>query len=478
MKFQKYFSLILIFLASFFAFYNLQKSSLSNWDEGLYAQIMSEFIQSPSLLSSVSGQIWLDKPPVGFWIQSLGMIMFGENNFGIRFVGSIFFVASILVFYHLIKKIYSPITALVASLAFLLCGALYHSHMIRTGDLEQIYLFFTLLGFWLYVESWKKQNVLWAVGLATGFAFMTRGYIAILNLGIIILHILITKKYIPFGWKRLCIMIGTFAAIVVPWHLYAYIAAPERFVSTYLEYQTISRVTNAIEGHKELPSFYISSLSQQLGWVIMPFFLGAIIYLIIRIKKYKTDEDILWLLWITVFSLALQLMSTKIYWYLIAVLPALYCMSIPLCRYLFNQKTWGKAATTLAIGIYIAFAFHGALAYITKPVILPLDAFNNFIVEGKLTKEPLTVFHFDDLIGPALNYQWRRVNKYDLTIATNADIVSFLRDNRYKIFITNIAGAEYMAAKMPDIVWEQPIVYVPFRGGEAYAQLLLTKAKQ
>jgi 4-amino-4-deoxy-L-arabinose transferase-like glycosyltransferase len=473
---------ILILTSSFFGFYNLGKQSLRNWDEAIYAQIGVEFISHPSLLTTYNGALWLDKPPLGIWVQSLGLLLFGYTNFGIRFFGSLFFVGSIAVFFLLVRKVYDRNNAFLAALALLFCGSLYYPHMIRSGDLEQLYLFLTLGSFWVYVESWERPRLFWVVGLLAGLSFMARGYIAILTVVVIFLHVVITKLYTVYGRKRVMAAIGMFTVIVLPWHLYAFIANPSFFLYHYLGYQTLSRMSTPLEGHVGTWSFYLQGLINMLGRTMVVSMLCSGIYLSWLVVKYQKRDDMLWWLWLFVYGIALQTMATKINWYIVPVLPALYIVCIPLVRgtfYFFKGKfsNWATIFGLMAYSFAAFFWIQHAWNYVANPVVLPLDVFDAAIQEQHLAKQPIIIYHLPDMAGPALDFQWHTVKQYTYYISDDSDIQKYLPDPHYNVFITDVSGANKFSQLEPNLVWNYPSEMIAYPGGEQFAKVLLTKSK-
>jgi len=449
LKFDIIFLLIIFLSSVFLAFYNLGETSINSWDEGIYANVSYELMQSPSIVPTYNGLVWLDKPPVGFWFHMLGMKIFGLNNFGLRSVGSLFFVGTIILSYFIARKFYSQVSSFLIALAILVSPLLLNIHTIRTGDFEQYFIFFTLASFLAYIHSWKNPKWFWLTGLLVGAAFMTRGHIAILIYLAIFIHLFLTKKYKVIPFRIILYSLLLFCVMVLPWHIYALIVYTEDFLHTYIDYQFLQRIISPIEGHAGSQLFYLKYIVYRMGWVFI-LFLFAVLYLFWRVYKYNKDEDILFLIWILVFLLPIQIMKTKIFWYITAIVPVLYFICIPLLTRIFNyfKEPIDRVAAYLVI-IFIAFFYFFftsiyVINYVIYTNILPVDCVDSYLVNNNLTDKTIVLMGGDEFNGPAINYQLKNIKKYTVIEIANEQASSFLQNSDYELIFTNSDGLKYM----------------------------------
>jgi len=444
------FIIILFSFSIFLSFYNLGKQSLNNWDEGIYAEITAGMEKMPSFSMTYFGADWLQKPFLGFWLHSAGVDLFGLNNFGLRAMSSLFFVGSVLLFYYLLKKFYSKTLSFLISLAFLVCPLFYSVHMIRTADLDVYFLFFTILSFFLYVLSWEKTGLFWLSGLSAGLAFMTRGYSAVLIVLVIGLHYLWLRRSEQGRKLRFLNFFVTFLIIILPWHIYAFIAHHSEFINNYLGYHFWGRITIPLEGHVGDAWFYISYLSNRLFIFIMVF-LGAALFVPIKFVRQFKNEDLLWILWFWIFFLSLQVMQTKITWYIAALIPSLFCLLASLSDYLAlkakeNVIRFNVVALLLFICYFISFFIY-SFDYVWRPIILPVDTFGAYL--ERRSSEPdaiLVLSKLDDLQGPAAKFQWSRIGKYNVIWLKEAnEIPTYLKDDTNFVILTD--GGSYQELK-------------------------------
>lgn len=448
------FSLILLLSSSFLAFYKLGKSSLTNWDEGIYANVVAEMGKFPNIITTCLGKVSLEKPPFGFWLHYLGTSLFGLNNFGLRAPSSLFFVASVLILYFFLKKFYSNILSFIISFSFLICPLFYFQHFIRTADLDMYFLFFTILSFYFYVSSWKKPQLIWLSGLMTGIAFMTRGYVALLILLVISCHWLWLRRR-EYGKKiKPLDYIFPFLLIVLPWHIYAFVFYRPEFINSYLGYHFWLRITTPLEGHNGGGLYYFSYGLKRLS-VFIWLFLVAIIYSTVRFFKTKRDEDLLWILWFWLFILPLQLMETRIRWYIIGLIPSLFFLLAAVVNALLNRFKKNNIIlitlfSLLFIG-YFSLFLQNSIDYVLKPAILPIDILTNYLDNRPTKPDKILVYSYlEDFSGFAVDFQWIKIDKYEITWLKNAsDFQQNISNNINFVLLTDSESYQEINEYMP-----------------------------
>ena len=444
---------VLILCACYISFWRLGYTSLNNWDEGMYMNITHELLVSPHIIPTLNHFSWLDKPPLGFWLHACGILLFGENNFGLRFMGGLFFVLSIVLFYFLVKKFYNQQAAFLVSLSLLVSPIWYGNHMIRTGDLEEYFLFFTILNFYVYVLSWSKPRFFWLVGLVGGLSFMTRGYIAVLPIAGIGIHMLCFKKKIFFDRKQILLSALSFFAIVFPWHLYAIIQNYHQFIGTYLNYQFIGRLSGPLEGHRGGPWFYVSFIFFEYQYFTV-FILASVNWLLWRIYKNNKIFDSLILIWLAVFFVPLQLMPTKIIWYVVAAVPALHLTVLFLFEDIY-RKALGVIGRRISLVVLsgvclLIFGYFGynAYVYINSKQILPVDHLTRYLISTNQENAQVGVFGVDTFLGPATDFQWKVKNNFNVSVVTSSEMIK-----KFDIILTDRLGEKKILDSDQENTW-------------------------
>ncbi|MEI9750151.1 lipid IV(A) 4-amino-4-deoxy-L-arabinosyltransferase [Moellerella wisconsensis] len=175
-------------LALFFALtYLLPLNGRLIWqpDETRYAEISREMLQSGDWIVPYFLDIrYFEKPVAGYWINNISQLLFGENNFAVRF-GSVFciFVSALLI-YQMAKMMWrNSHIAFVASFIYVSMFLVFAVGTYSVLD-PMFSLWITASMFcclWaLQSSSVRSKIVAWIMlGLACGMAFMTKGFLAL-----------------------------------------------------------------------------------------------------------------------------------------------------------------------------------------------------------------------------------------------------------------------------------------------------------
>jgi dolichyl-phosphate-mannose--protein O-mannosyl transferase len=107
-------------------------------------------------------------PPVGKWLIALGIRLFGDNEFGWRFVGAVLGTAMIVLIALIAQRLFrNSFLTIAASFLMAVDGlALVHS---RTALLDIFLSFFVLLATYFFLMRWH-----WWAGIALGLAISTK----------------------------------------------------------------------------------------------------------------------------------------------------------------------------------------------------------------------------------------------------------------------------------------------------------------
>ena len=107
-------------------------------------------------------------PPVGKWLIALGIKLFGDNEFGWRFIGAVLGTAMIILIALIAQRLFhNSFLTIAASFLMAVDGlALVHS---RTALLDIFLSFFVLLATYFFLMRWH-----WWAGIALGLAISTK----------------------------------------------------------------------------------------------------------------------------------------------------------------------------------------------------------------------------------------------------------------------------------------------------------------
>lgn len=160
-------SLILTFALSF-RLWRLDTPKGYIFDETYYAKNAYSLISSGVELDQQGGAEFVVHPPFGKWLISIGIKVFGNNEFGWRSSSALFGSASVLLIYLIAKRLFkSEFLALSAALLMAVDGL--SLVMSRVALLDIFLMFFILLTFYFLL----KENY-WLSGMAIGLGLSTK----------------------------------------------------------------------------------------------------------------------------------------------------------------------------------------------------------------------------------------------------------------------------------------------------------------
>ena len=107
-------------------------------------------------------------PPVGKWLIALGIKIFGDNEFGWRFMGALLGSAMVILIALIAHRLFRNSYLTVAASALLAMDGLALVHS-RTALLDIYLSFFVLLATYFFLVRWH-----WWAGIALGFAVATK----------------------------------------------------------------------------------------------------------------------------------------------------------------------------------------------------------------------------------------------------------------------------------------------------------------
>jgi len=149
--------------------------------EARYAEVSREMLETGDYISPRMDYVFhFTKPPLAYWLTSLGMAVFGVNPFGVRFFVTLFALLTLWVVFRIgEEEDGSGLEPMVILGAFPLFFV-----MARILTTDIFLMFFVALGYYLYLLREKgrlgKRSFDILFGLTGGLAVLTKGQVPIL----------------------------------------------------------------------------------------------------------------------------------------------------------------------------------------------------------------------------------------------------------------------------------------------------------
>jgi len=113
--------LLLCLAATLLLGWRLGERDLADWDEAIYAQVAKEMVESGGWLTlQYGGELWFEKPPLGFWMTAAVFRFFGISELSARLVSMLSAVGIVALVFLLGKSAGGIRLGLVAALILVL----------------------------------------------------------------------------------------------------------------------------------------------------------------------------------------------------------------------------------------------------------------------------------------------------------------------------------------------------------------------
>lgn len=316
----------LILVSSILIFHNLGNFSVQDWDEARHAENALEILKTHDwVVLNYGGQpdFWNLKPPLGAWLIAISFKIFGLTAFALRFWSAIAGIGIILLAYFFGKAAFNRLTGVISAMILLIMPLFIVNHGVRTGNYDVLLTFFIILSFYLFYlyEKSEKPKFLIFTGISLALAIMTKGFIGIFPILIILIYCIFTKSFKKIIRKKeFLYSILCSSLVILPWFFMRLLRGKEFFIKM-INIDILQRSSEVLEGHTSNWYFYFETLKFNLGLPFSILALIGFIYLIYLVFK-KNKFALLLVLWISFFLTALTIAKTRLFWYIIPIYPA------------------------------------------------------------------------------------------------------------------------------------------------------------
>jgi len=244
---------------------------LSVPDETRYAEIPREMVASGDwVVPRLDGLLYFEKPVLGYWLNAISIMAFGENNFAVRIPSAISVLLSALLTFLLVRKFSADTDRGALSAAALLSCALVFAIGIF-NVLDSLFSFFitaTMVSFFFAAQEpvLKRQRMLLALcGVSCGLAFLTKGFLAFAMPVAVIAPFLLWEKRLKETFRLAWIPLLTAMLLILPWAVLVHLRNNDYWVQFFwVEHVQRFFSPSGKAQHAEPP------------WYFIPFIIGGI----------------------------------------------------------------------------------------------------------------------------------------------------------------------------------------------------------
>ena len=333
-------------------------------DDSLHYAAVSRCLlkaENPMILS-LGDEIYLNKPPLFFWLTALAMKAFGVNAFAAKFVSLVFGVALVALIFHVGRKYYGgDQIGYAAAFAFMTSFTVFYTT--RACRMESLLAFLMLTALVAWVRYCAERRSGWIVlwGLASGLAVLTKGPAGALPVAVGLIHAVMFERRLFDGLfaGHLAVGLAVFVGSFGWW--YAYMLANTDFYKVFVHAQILQRVAvltadELAGGAEALPRHslfkYVRYLVGEYFYYLPVAVAGGWYWWRERRGERMTQVLVLFgVLW----AISIAVLVTKYARYLYPLYPILSLLTATaLTRWL--RIEWWRALAVLAVGMAVGGA--------------------------------------------------------------------------------------------------------------------------
>lgn len=365
------------------------------WDESIYAQLSKQMVTSGDWLipkrprrNEWTLKLWFEKPPLALWLQAASMSVLGISEFAVRLPSALAGVTTALVAYQIARVKWSWHAGIAAGLLLIVYRpVLVYHHSAQTADTDMLLTCFGTLFVWW---TWRaRENPRWLVpaAVAAALAVLTKSVAA--GIFLVVLAPLVAYHWHEYvsEWTVRSVLIGF--GLMIPWPLYAYLQAPDRFVYQFITQQVINRASgdvvnyeNTLFGFMNYPYFQklIPYLAPDFAWPFPVFGLALVagsILLLVRMRLHPTMREreafILW--WLASIPLGWSVLGGTYLHYLLPMVVPAVVITGTLVGPVGNRLHEAATARATAAPVDVAYILAGVFAVLVVVSAVPLPGY-------------------------------------------------------------------------------------------------------
>jgi 4-amino-4-deoxy-L-arabinose transferase-like glycosyltransferase len=320
-RYAFFFHLAVLLLASYlFLFHGLGNYSLKEPDEGRYAEIPREMVESGNyIVPYLNYSRYFEKPPLLYWSVALSYKAFGVNEWAFRFPNALSAFFTCMALFLLGRRWFGAFPAFLSAIILVSSIGLFSMGRVVTTDmLLTFWLFLSLLSFYGYYRE-KSSLFIYTFYISLSFATLTKGPIAVVLIIVSIVLFLFTERRLSFikdlKWKT---GLPLFLVITAPWFVLITLREPAFFHFFFIDQHLLRFLTPK---HKRTGPLYYFAPILFGGLFPWSFFIPRSIG-----RLWSRSEFRLFLIWSLIVFFFFSFSKSKLPPYILPIFPSVALM--------------------------------------------------------------------------------------------------------------------------------------------------------
>lgn len=368
---------ILVVVIAFLSFYKLDVKYVDPWDEARHGVNAYEMLHGGNLFQNTymrQADYYNLKPPLSMWCIMLGMVLFGDGVFALRFYSALCYVI-LAVAAGLFVRRYGKLESLLAMAFLAVNTTAFQAHMIRAGDADSLYVLLFSLAMFAMMKIPEKTENLYLCGLLFSLAFLTKSYHAGVIAAIGGCYLLLTGMIRKLKLKNWALFGVSIAVPILLWAVPRAMVDGTAFFKKMWETDVLGRTDGTLQNNIAPFSYYFEYYFGASSGKITVYLCAFVICLtgmicFSRSFAWKQKEKYIgWFLWAVIPFLTFSLVSNKLLWYVYpCLIPLLLAAGIAAARLLKAKEI--LPAVRVLVGVLVAML----LVCYGRTVITTIDA--------------------------------------------------------------------------------------------------------
>ena len=304
---------LLIVLSILIYFFNLGAFQVWQPNEAFYADTSRRMLETKDFITPIyNGELRLEKPPLTYWLVSLGFYIFGVNEFALRFFHALLGLGTGLLSGILAWLLTKNLkTALLSFLVVVLSLQFFANAHYASPEIPLAFFVALTLTLWYSYYRTKNTALLVLAFLSSSLGMLVKGPVAFVMPALIIFIFLLIEDRREILNKRYYLLTPFALLLGLWWHIYQALVNGSQFLNVFLS-ENFKRV---YAGEDPIYFYLLDTLISFLPYSVL--FFPALIWAFLR-KELRFA-----VVWTLSFFLVFSLIKQKIPVYVMPAYPAM-----------------------------------------------------------------------------------------------------------------------------------------------------------